>query len=134
MPSRPRLFRARHTPPQQQQDRAYEGRRGSARRRGYTSAWDKAAKAHRVTHPLCLGCEAIGRVTAAACTDHAVPHKGDRLLFWDSDNWQSACDWHHDVVKQKLELRYAQGKATASDLRLDSLVAVALTLELLGLE
>jgi 5-methylcytosine-specific restriction endonuclease McrA len=132
MPARPKLFRARHAPAPSQQVKEYDGRRGSARRRGYSAAWDRGAKAYKAEHPLCLGCEAIGRIKAASTVDHVVPHKGEAGLFWDSANWQAVCDWHHNVVKQKLELLYAQGKATMADLRLDSATAIALTLELLG--
>ena len=60
------------------------------------------------------------RITATEVTDHVIPHKGDQALFWDHDNWQPACGWHHDVVKQRLEALFEQGKATRADLRLDS--------------
>jgi 5-methylcytosine-specific restriction endonuclease McrA len=132
MPSKPKLFRPRHAPSPAQQTQRYDAERGSARQRGYTAAWDRAAKGFKAEHPLCLGCEAVGRIKAADVADHIIPHKGDRVLFWLRSNWQPACDWHHDVVKQKLERLFAQGKATASDLRLDSPMAVTLTLELLG--
>ncbi len=59
--------------------------------------------------------------------DHVVPHKGDQALFWDANNRQPACDWHHSVVKQQLEARFAKGELGPGDLRLDSPVAVALT-------
>jgi 5-methylcytosine-specific restriction protein A len=134
MPGRPKLFRPRHSPAAAAQAAASAAQRGSARDRGYTAQWDAAAKAFRRSHPLCLGCRAIGRVTATGCVDHTVPHKGDGALFWDRHNWQPACNWHHQVVKQKLELLFDQGKAKASDLRLDSPMAVALTRDLLGLE
>ena len=49
------------------------------------------------------------------------------VRFWDSSMWQGACDWHHSVVKQKLEAMYAQGKASIDDLWLNSEQAIALT-------
>jgi len=76
----------------------------SAYARGYTKRWDKAAKAFRVQYPLCgmrpggqvpvmSQCYLEQRVTAATQTDHVVPHRGDRTLFWDREhNWQSLCD------------------------------------------
>jgi 5-methylcytosine-specific restriction protein A len=64
---------------------------------------------------------------AAVLVDHVVPHKGDRVLFWQRCNWQSSCQWHHDVIKQRLETRYAEGGLADADLRLDSAAAVALT-------
>lgn len=51
-------------------------------------------------------------------------------LFWDAAKWQPSCDWHHSMVKQKLELMYEQGKASADDLWLNSVKAVSLTREL----
>jgi 5-methylcytosine-specific restriction protein A len=34
-------------------------------------------------------------VTPATCTDHIIPHKGDKYLFWDPLNRQSLCDACH---------------------------------------
>jgi len=48
-------------------------------------------------------CEADGRLTPANVVDHIKPHRGDRDLFWDSDNWQSLCKIHHDSTKQSQE-------------------------------
>lgn len=102
-------------------------RRGSAHSRGYTSRWAKASALYRQAHPLCLGCKAVGRRTATAVTDHIVPHGGDQVLFWDEANWQPACQWHHDHIKQALERRWERGGLKATDLRLDSRVAIEMT-------
>lgn len=51
--------------------------------------------------------------------------------MWAPQNRQPSCTPHHDVVKQRLEVLYAQGKAKAEDLRLDSAMAIELTMELL---
>ncbi|WP_196941894.1 hypothetical protein [Pseudooceanicola algae] len=59
-------------------------------------------------------------------TDHIVPHKGDQRLFWDKNNWQPCCAWHHDVVKQALERAFEAGKVEATDLVLTSARALAL--------
>ncbi|WP_244941304.1 hypothetical protein [Bradyrhizobium yuanmingense] len=48
-------------------------------------------------------------------------------VFWDSSKWQGACDWHHSVVKQKLEAMYGQGQASIDDLWLNSKKAIELT-------
>jgi 5-methylcytosine-specific restriction protein A len=77
--------------------------------------------------PLCLGCEAVGVVAPAEVVDHIVPHQGNEVIFWDRSRWQSCCKWHHDAVKQTLELRFAKGAIGAADLRLDSAIAVAAT-------
>ncbi len=52
------------------------------------------------------------------------------VTFWDSAMWQPSCEWHHSVVKQKLEAMYQQGKATIADLWLNSNKAIELTNEL----
>ena len=103
-------------------------RRGKTAERGYGSRWQKASLGFRRSHPLCLGCEAIGRVEAATCVDHVEPHGGDQAKFWDRDNWQSACSWHHNEIKQKLEGLWRAGKIPASELWLNSASAVALSL------
>lgn len=72
-------------------------KRPSPRQRGYTPAWDKAAKAHLARHPLCAYCEARGKVTAAVCVDHMIPHRNDKALFWDTSNWRSACAACHSA-------------------------------------
>lgn len=32
----------------------------------------------------------------ASVVDHVIPHRGDKALFWDSDNWQPLCKPCHD--------------------------------------
>lgn len=78
----------RHTPP--------AAVRESAARRGYGSRWQKARATFLARSPLCVACEAEGRVSAATVVDHRIPHKGDQALFWDTGNWQSMCKAHHD--------------------------------------
>jgi len=70
-------------------------------------------------------------VARRSVRDHVEPHKGDMVKFWNVELWQPACRWHHDVVKQQLEQRYARGDVSVADLRLDSALAVRLTLDLL---
>ncbi|MGY3527708.1 HNH endonuclease [Bradyrhizobium sp. USDA 4452] len=130
MPVRPPTFRPNGQRSRQQTNAEYDARRGSARDRGYDAAFDRASALFKQQHPLCLGCEAIDRVSATDVTDHVVPHKGDRTVFWDRDRWQPACRWHHDVVKQRLEAMYASGAITAADLWLNSAVAMRLTRQL----
>lgn len=71
-------------------------RRGTASQRGYGAKWRKARIRWLQEHPLCVTCDAEGRVVAATVVDHIVPHKGDQRLFWDRRNWQSLCKYHHD--------------------------------------
>lgn len=130
MPSRPKVFRAQHQPTPQQSKAEYEQRRGSARERGYGHRWDQTSAGFKRRHQLCLGCEAVGRVTATTTTDHVVPHKGNMAIFWDASRWQPACDWHHSAVKQQLEGMFERGEITEADLWLNSAAAMRLTIAL----
>lgn len=126
MPMMPSTFRAPHAPTLQERERATEVLRGSARARGYDGAWDRASVAYRVKHPICEACAAAGITAATQVVDHVVPHKGDRLIFWDRKRWQPACRWHHDVVKQILEREFEDGLIGEADLWLTSPHALAL--------
>lgn len=64
---------------------------------------------------------------ATEVVDHVVPHRGDHDLFWDEDNWQASCRWHHDVVKARLEYDFALGRVDPNDLSLGSDEAKRLT-------
>ena len=54
-------------------------------------------------HPFCTMCEAEGRTQAAVELDHIIPHRGNKTLFWDEDNWQGLCKFHHSSVKAQIE-------------------------------
>ena len=127
MPYRPPVFRPAHglgsAVDREQASRDYEQRRGSARERGYDARWDRERLRFIALHPLCLGCEARGEITATAIVDHVIPHKGDMALCWDEKNWQPSCGWDHDVLKQKLEALWLKGEIGAAELRLDSATA-----------
>lgn len=106
-------------------------KRADPRQRGYDSRWDVESKRFKQSNPLCLGCRAVGLVTATSVTDHTIPHRGDMALFWDRSKWQPSCGWHHDVVKQRLEQMFVAGAIDDDELRLDSETAMRLTRELL---
>lgn len=76
--------------------KALDARRGTAHERGYTGAWQKARAGFLKSHPLCKTHADKGEVVAALVVDHIVPHKGDRIIFWDHDNWQPLCKPCHD--------------------------------------
>jgi 5-methylcytosine-specific restriction protein A len=80
-------------------------KRTSARARGYTWRWEKARTSHLRHEPLCRMCSAQGRITAATVVDHLIPHKGNLILFWDPENWQSLCPDCHTRHKQREEYR-----------------------------
>lgn len=77
--------------------------RKSSTERGYTWAWHKASKAYRYNNPLCVMCLNQGHEVASEITDHIIPHKGDKQLFWDESNWQALCKRCHDSIKQTIE-------------------------------
>lgn len=80
----------RHAPPK----RAWQGadeRRGTAAERGYDGKWRKAREGFLAAHPLCAECAKYNRYTAATVVDHIIPHRGDKKLFWDRNNWQPLC-------------------------------------------
>jgi 5-methylcytosine-specific restriction enzyme A len=95
MPIRPPVFRPSHLPTKQEYDRL----RGNERERGYVKALRNAMAIFKQSHPLCLGCAAVGRVEPTAVCDHIIPARGDQALLWDENNWQPACRWHHDSIK-----------------------------------
>jgi 5-methylcytosine-specific restriction endonuclease McrA len=135
MPGNPTIFRARARANRDTLNAEYDDRRGSARARGYTAQWDNASALFKRQHPLCLGCDAIGRVTVVTVVelvDHVEPHKGDAAKFWNADLWQPSCRWHHDVVKQRLERAFAKGELKLADLWLNSAAAVRLSLSIIS--
>ena len=70
--------------------------RESAFERGYNSRWQKASKRFLARQPFCTECEKIGQLTPATVVDHIMPHRGDKVLFWDENNWQPLCKKCHD--------------------------------------
>ncbi|SRR5579871_802906 len=46
-----------------------------------------------------------GKVIANPVADHRIPHRGDRVLFFDDDNVQTLCKPCHDSAKQAAERR-----------------------------
>lgn len=131
MPVRPPTFRLKGARARQEVVADYDRRRGTAHERGYTYRLRQRMDRWKRQHPLCLGCQAVGRLSATEVTDHIIPHGGDYDLLHDEANWQPGCRPHHDVVKQRLEGMYRAGTVTADDLRLDSKKAIELTLALL---
>lgn len=71
--------------------------------RGYGGAWQRARLRFLADHPLCVMCQAEGRVALGEVVDHRVPHRGDESLFWNESNWQTLCRTHHSRDKQRQE-------------------------------
>lgn len=63
-----------------------------------TAEWRRYSTERRAKYPLC--CDRYGRhegiLIATAVTDHIIPHRGDRRLFWDPKNHQSLCAECHN--------------------------------------
>lgn len=78
-----------------QNSKEQDVRRGTRTERGYSNAWLRARKAFITKHPLCVICYRNGKCTPATDVDHIIPHKGNKELFWDKDNWQSLCHECH---------------------------------------
>lgn len=71
-------------------------RRGSARSRGYTRAWDRLRNYHVTHEPLCRHCAQRGIVKAMDEVDHIIPIRvGGGAL--DPKNLQSLCHQCHAV-------------------------------------
>lgn len=68
----------------------------TTKEKGYTRRWQKDRDRFLKTHPLCVRCQAAGKLTPATVVDHIVPHRGDQVLFWDQNNWQALCKPCHD--------------------------------------
>lgn len=113
MANMPRRFRPSGQPTRQTQNRAADYRRGSARERGYSAAWDKASAGHIGNNPLCRYCALADEVAPATLTDHLYPHRGDRDLFWNRTYWIASCKPCHDGFKQRVE---RQGRFALDDL------------------
>jgi 5-methylcytosine-specific restriction enzyme A len=71
----------------------------------YTYRWQKASEGFKRKHPLCQECLKQGKTSEVDVVDHIVPHKGNRKLFWDRNNWQGLCKHCHDSVKAFQESR-----------------------------
>ncbi|WP_320176713.1 HNH endonuclease [Roseovarius pacificus] len=78
----------------------FDKTRPNSSQRGYTGAWEKARKAFLRRFPACARCGQWATVV-----DHKIPHRGDRDLFWDQDNWQPLCTNCHSGAKQREERR-----------------------------
>ena len=97
MPSKPPVHRPPGCKSVAEVKRALDRQRPSAARRGYGPRWRRARAAYLARHPLCVPCQAAGRVVSATVVDHVVPHRGSAVLFWDEANWQGLCKPCHDA-------------------------------------
>ena len=64
--------------------------------RGYGRRWQRARLLYLGNNPTCVTCKDQGKLTAAGVVDHIIPHRDDRVLFWDVSNWQALCTRCHN--------------------------------------
>jgi 5-methylcytosine-specific restriction protein A len=88
--------------------------RGGAAFRAYDRKWREARAAYLRRHPLCVSCQADGKLVPATVVDHVLPHRGDQRLFWDVNNWQSLCHECHSR-KTYSEVRESKKQKPAED-------------------
>lgn len=69
--------------------------RPNSHQRGYTRRWYKMTAVFRATHLYCRACEAKGIMTPMTDVDHIVPHRGNKELFENPNNWQALCKTCH---------------------------------------
>ena len=65
-----------------------------------STRWRKLRALVLNEEPLCRLCERQGKTTAADTVDHIKEHKGDVALFYDRDNLQPLCQFHHNSSKR----------------------------------
>ena len=97
LPSKPPMHRPPGAKSATEVKRALDRQRSSAARRGYGPRWRRARLTHLARHPLCAGCQEVGRLEPATVVDHCLPHRGDEVLFWNETNWQGLCKRCHDA-------------------------------------
>ena len=67
--------------------------------------WRAVRAAHLTTHPLCVACEAAGRVVPAKVVDHVKPIKEGGARF-DAANLQSLCVSCHNAKSARESARH----------------------------
>lgn len=65
--------------------------------RGYGGRWQRYRLAYLAKHPLCVACQAEGKVVEATVLDHIEPHRGNMEVFWRKGNVQGLCAHHHGL-------------------------------------
>lgn len=71
--------------------------RSSAPKRGYGRKWYTARARYLAVNPFCVKCREKGKLNYKKLhVDHIIPHRGDMELFWDKNNWQTLCEFHHN--------------------------------------
>ena len=61
----------------------------------YTDRWREMRAVQLIREPYCRDCGLHGVRSIATDVDHIVPHRGNRILFYDESNLQSLCHACH---------------------------------------
>lgn len=94
------ISKGRHIATVSPSEHAWHKTGETAHKRGYGHKWRVARASYLAKHPLCVHCERQGIITVATDLDHIIPHRGDKAVFWDHDNWQPLCKSCHSVKTQ----------------------------------
>lgn len=90
---------AQHQKEEQQRgrlsDREYNHRRPDYHSLYHSRRWARLRIQKLSQHPWCAMCLQLGKRTVAGEVDHIIPHKGNRDLFYDENNFQSLCTSCH---------------------------------------
>lgn len=78
--------------------REAERQRGSSAERGYGRRWRRFRRWYLTQHPLCVQCEAEGRLTEATEVHHVIAVRVDASLQYEESNLQSLCHACHSRV------------------------------------
>lgn len=80
-------------PPRRPQVKAFHprDRRPNAAARGYGGRWQRYRATFLLAHPLCVLCEAAGKVVPAEHVDHKTPALPADAGFWEPTNHQALC-------------------------------------------
>ena len=73
----------------------YERGKSAEYKNLYNYRWDIYSKYRLTKYPLCANCEKNGITREAKDTDHIIPHKRSKRIFWDKKNHQSLCKACH---------------------------------------
>jgi 5-methylcytosine-specific restriction protein A len=106
MPTKASVYRPRGSPSSHNRHKHYDSWRGSARSRGYDSAWERVRLSHLKGEPLCRRCWASGVIKPADVVDHIVPVKVDHDRRLDDTNLQSLCNSCHTIKTNEDRKRY----------------------------
>lgn len=83
----------------------YNSRRDSSDSFYKAEAWKKLSAIYKKRHPLCVECEAQGRITPVQIVDHIKSYKTHPQLGLDWSNLRSLCRSCHMRVGERVGLR-----------------------------